>query len=73
MSKGGSKMKINEGSLDRTLRVIAGLILLALGLLHVISGVWVWVAVIFGAILLVTGLIGFCPLYTLLKINTARK
>lgn len=66
-------MKVNEGTLDRTVRVIAGAILLALGLLQVVSGVWLWVIVIIGAILLITGLVGFCPLYTLLKINTLKK
>lgn len=66
-------MKVNEGLLDRVLRVVGGLALLALGLFQVWSGAWMWVAVILGAILLVTGLVGFCPLYTLLKINTARK
>lgn len=66
-------MKVNEGTLDRTLRVVVGIVLLALGLLHVVSGAWLWVVAILGAILLITGLVGFCPLYTLLKINTLKK
>lgn len=66
-------MKINEGTLDRTVRAIAGAVLLALGVLQVVSGVWLWVILIVGAILLVTGLVGFCPLYALLKINTLKK
>ncbi len=67
------KIHVNEGSLDRTVRIVVGLALLALGLLQTISGAWLWVAVILGAILLITGLVGFCPLYTVLGINTCRK
>ncbi len=67
------KIKANEGTLDRILRVVLGLLLLVLALLQVVSGIWLWVAAIVGAILLVTGLVGFCPLYTLLKINTCGK
>jgi uncharacterized membrane protein YecN with MAPEG domain len=66
-------MKINEGTLDRIIRVIAGIVLLALGLLGMVGGVWMWVVYILGAILLVTGIVGFCPLYALLKLNTAKK
>lgn len=66
-------MKINEGTLDRAVRVVAGIVLLALVVLQVVSGAWLWIAAIVGAILLITGLVGFCPLYSLLKINTARK
>jgi hypothetical protein len=66
-------MKINEGTLDRIIRVIAGIVLLTLGLLGVAGGVWMWVVYILGAILLVTGIVGFCPLYALLKLNTAKK
>lgn len=66
-------MKINEGPLDRIIRGIAGVALLALGLFGMVGGWLLWVVYLFGAILLVTGIVGFCPLYTLLKINTAKK
>ena len=66
-------MKMNEGPVDRIIRVIAGIALVALGLLGVVSGVWMWVAYLLGAILLVTGIVGFCPLYKLFKLSTAKK
>ncbi|MBE3039295.1 MAG: DUF2892 domain-containing protein [Chloroflexi bacterium] len=66
-------MKMNEGPVDRIIRVIAGMALVALGLLGVVSGVWMWVAYLLGAILLVTGIVGFCPLYKLFKLSTAKK
>lgn len=62
-----SKIDRNEGSLDRGLRVLAGLVLLALAVTGML-GVWAWI----GVVPLVTGLLGWCPLYTALGINTCR-
>lgn len=63
-------MKTNESKTDRIIRVIVGIILLALGFFGVVGGALLWVAYIVGAILVLTGIVGFCPLYALLKINT---
>ena len=61
-------MKPNEGTLDRAIRVIAGILLLALTYSGTI-GVWGWI----GVVPLLTGAIGWCPLYTVLGINTCGK
>ena len=58
-------MKTNEGTLDRALRIAAGLILLALTLTGTI-GLWGWI----GVVPLLTGAIGICPLYSVLGIRT---
>ena len=58
-------MKANVGTLDRTLRLAAGLLLLGLTLAGVI-GVWGWI----GLLPLATGLFRFCPAYPLLGIST---
>jgi hypothetical protein len=58
-------MKINEGSLDRGLRVVAGLALIGLAVAGVI-GPWGYI----GLVPLLTGAIGMCPLYSVLGINT---
>jgi len=58
-------MKMNAGGLDRGLRVVAGLALIALTLTGVI-GAWGWI----GIVAVLTGAVGFCPAYTLLGINT---
>lgn len=58
-------MKVNEGTLDRTLRVSVGLLLVGLALANVI-GNWGYI----GIVPLLTGAIGMCPLYSLLGINT---
>jgi len=55
----------NEGTIDRGIRVVLGLALLSLVFFgpHSLWG-------LFGVIPLVTGLVGFCPLYKLLGIDT---
>ena len=58
-------MKPNEGTIDRALRVAVGILLLALAYTGTI-GMWGWI----GVVPLLTGLIGWCPLYTVLGINT---
>ena len=58
-------MKMNAGGLDRGLRVVAGLALIALTLTGVI-GAWGWI----GIVAVLTGAVGFCPVYPLLGINT---
>lgn len=61
-------MKANVGTLDRSLRIAAGLILLGLSLSGVI-GLWGLI----GIVPLATGLFRFCPAYPLLGISTCKK
>ena len=58
-------MKINEGTIDRASRVIAGLVLITLAATGTI-GVWGWI----GILPLVTGAVGFCPAYAMLGMST---
>ena len=58
-------MKSNVGGLDRILRVLVGIALIALTLTGTI-GVWGWV----GVIPLLTGALGSCPLYSIVGLNT---
>ena len=55
----------NEGTVDRVLRVILGVVLLSLALFGPQTP-WGWI----GLVPLATGLIGSCPLYTLLGLYT---
>ncbi len=65
-------MKQNVGSIDRIVRVILGLIFFALGLTGVVSGVWVWVVYILGAVMLATSAMSFCPIYMALNMSTRK-
>ncbi len=58
-------MKKNEGNLDRTMRVAAGLLLIGLAATHTV-GAWGYI----GVVPLLTGAIGMCPLYSILGLNT---
>ncbi|MEY3886618.1 MAG: hypothetical protein RL650_710 [Pseudomonadota bacterium] len=55
----------NVGGTDRILRIVAGLVLMALAATGQI-GAWGWV----GAIILATGLFSFCGTYTLFGFST---
>lgn len=58
-------MPRNEGQIDRTLRIILGLVLIALVFVGPQTPLG-WI----GIVPLLTGLIGYCPLYSLLGLNT---
>lgn len=61
----------NEGTIDRVVRIIVGLVLVGLGFFAISGTVGVIVGIL-GLILLVTGAIGWCPLYMPFKINTRK-
>lgn len=58
-------MKANVGGIDRVLRTMLGLALIALTLTGAI-GAWGWI----GLVPLATAAIGFCPLYTALGFSS---
>jgi hypothetical protein len=58
-------MKSNVGTLDRVLRLVVGLVLIALVVTDRI-GMWGWI----GVVPLVTAAVGYCPLYQLLGMRT---
>ncbi len=65
-------MRLNVGTWDRILRVIAGgvlVVLLLTGVLNIGTGIGI-AAAIAAAILIVTGAVSFCPAYGLLGLRT---
>ncbi len=66
-----TNMKKNVGKSDRIIRVVVGLIFLYLG--SVATGAFSVILYIVAVILLLTGLVGTCPLYSALKMNTRKK
>ena len=63
-------MSKNVGGAEQAIRLIVGVALLALAFFHVVSGTMAMAAYALGAIALVTGLIRFCPLWTVFGVNT---
>ncbi|NMG68921.1 YgaP family membrane protein [Parazoarcus communis] len=58
-------MKANVGGIDKILRIVAGVVLLALAIMG-IGAPWTFI----GIVPLATGLMGWCPLYPLLGLST---
>ena len=65
-------MKLNESNVDRIIRAVVGVVLLALGF-GVLSGIGAIVADVLGVVMLATAAIGFCPLYALVNFSTLKK
>lgn len=63
----------NMGSLDRLLRSIAGVVLVAVGLSAEVAPPWQMAALAIGAVLLITGAVGVCPGYMPFRIDTRRR
>lgn len=62
-------MKQNVGSMDRILRVVIGLVLLALAYMGNF-GAYAWAGYVGGAVALLTAAAGSCGLYSLLGMST---
>mgnify|MGYP000622004604 FL=1 len=60
-------MTQNIGNIERIVRIVGGLVLIALAATGTV-GVWGWL----GLVPLATGLVGWCPPYSLLGINTCK-
>ena len=62
--------KNNMGGMDRVIRAIVGIILIALYFMGTVTGILGWAALIIGIVLLATAALGWCPPYAMLGIST---
>ncbi|NVK02506.1 MAG: DUF2892 domain-containing protein [Oceanospirillaceae bacterium] len=60
-------MKLNVGGVDKILRVVLGVVLIAATVMGALP-VWGYI----GVVPLVTGLVNFCPLYTVLGFSSRK-
>jgi len=65
-------MKLNESNLDRIIRAVVGVVLLYLGFGGAMGGTLAIGFDVLGVVLLLTGAVGFCPLYAALKLSTRK-
>lgn len=65
-------MKKNVGNGDRFLRIMIGIIVLITVMSGIIEGTLMWIALAVGVMMVLTSSLQFCPLYTLLGINTCK-
>lgn len=61
---------VNLASWDRLLRIAVGLTMLYLGWSDYVNGLWAIALVVFAWVPLLTGLLGWCPIYAILGISS---
>ncbi|MDM1046899.1 YgaP family membrane protein [Sphingobacterium hotanense] len=66
-------MRQNIGNIDRGIRVIVAIVIAVLFFTERITGTISIVLMVFAGILILTSMMGFCPLYSLLGIKTYKK
>jgi hypothetical protein len=60
----------NVGTIDRFLRIVAGITILGLAVAGIPGAPVAWATATVAVILLATGMTGFCPLYAILGLST---
>ncbi|MFN7823413.1 MAG: DUF2892 domain-containing protein [Bacteroidota bacterium] len=66
-------MRKNMGSTDKIIRIFLAAVLAAIFFTKTIIGTWGYVALAVAAVFLLTSLVSFCPLYTVLGMNTCER
>ena len=64
------KFQVNEGPIDRLIRILVGVGLFTVAAAGVVAPPVLYGVLLVGTIALVTGITGFCPTYVLLGIST---
>lgn len=65
-------MKRNMSNLDRIIRIILAALFAYLYFGGIVTGLLGIILVVLGVVFLLTSIVGFCPLYALLKISTLK-
>ncbi|MBE0636955.1 MAG: DUF2892 domain-containing protein [Bacteroidales bacterium] len=65
-------MTKNMGSLDKSIRLILALLFAVLYFAELFSGTFGVTLLVLAAVFLLTSMVGFCPLYTLVGISTSK-
>ena len=63
-------MTCNVGGVERPIRMILGLALVAIAVFAALPIGWMIAFYVIGGVMLVTGAIGFCPAWSVMGINT---
>ncbi|WP_332736056.1 YgaP family membrane protein [Flavihumibacter sp.] len=63
-------MKKNMGNTDRIIRLVLAGVFAYLYFAGIVTGTWGIVLLVLGVVFVLTSLVGFCPLYTLVGMNT---
>lgn len=63
-------MKKNMGTADKTIRILAAIVIVGLYFANIISGTIAIILLVFAGIFIITSFISFCPLYYPFGIST---
>jgi hypothetical protein len=66
------KLATNESTIDRIIRIVAGIGLGGVALAGAVTAPLLYVVWLVAAVLVVTGIVGFCPLYAMLRVSTRK-
>ena len=66
-------MKTNMGSADKAIRIVLAIVFAGLYITKLVEGTVGLALLVLGGVFLLTSVISFCPLYTLLGMNTSEK
>lgn len=69
-------MRFNVGTPDRIARIVVGAVMVLLpffsGLFLFTNPVWHWASIIVGAVLILTAIVRFCPLYAIFGLSSRK-
>lgn len=66
------EIKMNQSTFERFVRIILGGLLLLLASYVPMNALLSWIAVLAGLVLMLTGLAGWCPIYSVLNLSTKK-
>lgn len=66
-------MKKNMGTIDRIIRFVIAIVIISLYAAGTITGTLATILLIIAIVFALTGVFGFCPLYSLLRIGSSKK
>lgn len=66
-------MKANLGSLDKAIRIILAIVFAMLYITKTVDGTVGMILLVLGGVLLLTSVISFCPLYSILGLSSGKK
>ena len=66
-------MKKNMGTIDKVIRILIAVVIVILFFTKIIAGALGIFLLVVAGVFVLTSLIGFCPLYAPLKMNTGKK
>jgi hypothetical protein len=66
-------MKKNVGNIDKAIRILIALVVIALYFTNIITGTLGIILLIVAAILILTSIVSFCPIWMILGLSTGNK